>query len=516
MKLNSVVFISTKLKTLSRTKEKVALLSDFLKTISKAEGKLAVALLLGENPYGKVGIGWSTLKQSLPSKYSEQSVVQIKDLAITLNKLVNLKGSASTKARIALLTDLFGRSTKKEAEFLFGFFLGEIHQGAARGILIKALAQAFALGQTEVERTILLYGNFFDLVDKLYRQGREAIRSLGFRIFTPIQPMLAETAETVKEVFDLAPGKWAFEYKIDGARLQIHKQGEDVKIFSRHLKDITDRLPEIVSLAKKRLPESIVLEAEGVVLAKNGKTIPFQNFMRRFGRKNIEQPTQFVTPLFFDILYLADKLLVDYPYQERYRILKSVIDENLIDQIVTDSEREAKEFLAQSLAEGNEGLIAKRLDLPYLFGSRGKGWLKLKPYETLDLVITAADWGYGRRTGWLSNYHLAAYDKKTGNFMPLGKTFKGLTDEEFDQMTKALLAIKMAEDNYTVYVQPKIVVEVAFNDIQVSPFYSSGFALRFARIKKIRWDKTIKDTNTIEDVIKIYQAQQARKGKFEN
>jgi DNA ligase-1 len=514
MKLDAVVKVSKKTKSISGTNDKVEFLGNFLRTVPKPEGKLAVALLLGENPYGRIGIGWAILKQALPKTYARQPKLQIKDLDQALNKLSSIKGTESTKARIEILSNFFRHTTKQEANFLFGFFMGEIRQGASRGILTKALAQAFAIEQPELERTVLLYGNFLDLVDKLYRQGKEIIRSLGFKIFTPIQPMLAENVETVEDVLDLAPGKWAFEYKLDGARLQVHKQGDNVKIFSRHLKDITKKLPEVVELAKKQLPESVVLEAEGVVLDKNGKTIPFQNFMSRFGKKNIETQEQLVTPLFFDIIYLDNKLLIDNPYEERYRILKKVTRRNLIDQTITDNEREAEDFLNQSVAQGNEGLMAKRLTLPYLFGSRGKGWLKLKPYETLDLVITAADWGYGRRTGWLSNYHLAAYDKKTSNFAPLGKTFKGLTDKEFDQMTKALQEIKIAGDKYTVYVQPKIVVEVAFNDIQVSPFYSSGFALRFARIKKIRWDKSINEANTLDDVIKIYQQQQARKGKI--
>ena len=514
MKFDAVVKASEKTKSISGTNDKVDFLSNFLRTVPKTEGKLAVALLLGENPYGRIGIGWAALKQSLPNSYSKRPELQIKDLDQTLKKLSTIKGSASTKARLEILSNFFRRTTKQEANFLFGFFMGEIRQGASRGILTKALARAFAIEQSEFERTVLLYGNFLDLVDKLYRQGKEIIRSLGFKIFTPIQPMLAENVETIEDVLDLAPGKWAFEYKLDGARLQVHKQGNEIKIFSRHLKDITNKLPEVVELARKKLPESAVFEAEGVVLDKNGKTIPFQNFMSRFGKKNIEAQEQLVTPLFFDILYLDDKLLIDNPYEERYRILRKVASKNLIDQTITDNETEAKGFLNQSVAEGNEGLMAKRLDLPYLFGSRGKGWLKLKPYETLDLVITAADWGYGRRTGWLSNYHLAAYDKKTGNFAPLGKTFKGLTDEEFTHMTKALQEIKISGDKYTVYVQPKIVVEVAFNDIQVSPFYSSGFALRFARIKKIRWDKSINDANTLDDVIKIYEQQQARKGKI--
>lgn len=514
MKLDAVVKVSEKTKSISGTNDKVKFLGNFLRTVPKTEGKVAVALLLGENPYGRIGIGWAILKQSLPQKYSTKPDLQIKDLEQTLNKLSSVKGTDSTKARIDLLSNFFRHSTKQEANFLFGFFMGEVRQGASKGILTKALAKAFNIEQTELERTVLLYGNFLDLVDKLYRQGKELIRSLGFKIFTPIQPMLAENVETVEDILDLAPGKWAFEYKLDGARLQVHKWGDEVKVFSRHLKDITNKVPEVVELARKQLPDSIVLEAEGVVLDKTGKTIPFQNFMSRFGKKNIETQEQLVTPLFFDILYLDDKLLIDNPYQERYQILKKVTRRNLIDQTITNNEQEAKDFLNQSVTQGNEGLMAKRLDLPYLFGGRGKGWLKLKPYETLDLVITAADWGYGRRTGWLSNYHLAAYDKKTGNFAPLGKTFKGLTDKEFDQMTKALQEIKIAGDKYTVYVQPKIVVEVAFNDIQVSPFYSSGFALRFARIKKIRWDKSINETNTLDDVIKIYQQQQARKGKI--
>lgn len=514
MKLDLIVKASVKTKTFTKTNDKIEFLGNFLKEIPKSESKLAVGLLLGENPYGKIGIGWATLKESLPPKYATKPEVEIKDLNLTLHQLSSIKGKERIKARLEILSDFLRRTTKEEANFLFDFFIGEVRQGAAKGILIKALAKAFTIEQTELERTILLYGNFLDLVDKLYQQGKDVIHSLGFKIFTPIQPMLAENVEHIADVFELGANRWAFEYKLDGARLQIHKQGDRIKIFSRQLKDITNRLPEVTTFAQEELPESIVLEAEGVVLGKDGKPIPFQNFMSRFGKKKILTQEQLITPLFFDILYLGDKLLIDIPYEARYRILKGVIGKNLINRIVTDKEQAVKEFLSRAVSDGNEGLMAKRLDLPYLYGSRGKGWLKLKPYETLDLVITAAEWGYGRRTGWLSNYHLAAYDKKTGSFVPLGKTFKGLTDEEFNQMTKSLQEIKIAQDRYTVYVQPKIVVEVAFNDIQVSPFYASGFALRFARIKKIRWDKSVNDANTLDDVIKIYQKQQTRKGKI--
>ena len=296
MKLDAVVKVSEKTKSISGTNDKVEFLGNFLRTVPKTEGKLAVALLLGESPYGRIGIGWAILKQSLPQKYSIKPELQIKALDQTLNKLSSVKGTESTKARMDLLSNFFQHTTKQESNFLFGFFMGEIRQGASRGILTKALAKAFDIEQTELERTVLLYGNFLDLVDKLYRQGKEIIRSLGFRIFLPIQPMLAENVETVEDVLELAPGKWAFEYKLDGARLQVHKQGDNVKIFSRHLKDITKKLPEVVELAKKQLPESAVLEAEGVVRDKNGKTIPFQNLMSRFGKKNSETQEQLVTP----------------------------------------------------------------------------------------------------------------------------------------------------------------------------------------------------------------------------
>jgi DNA ligase-1 len=335
-------------------------------------------------------------------------------------------------------------------------------------------------------------------------------------LFTPLKPMLASMAKDVAGVLEAHGGESAFEFKLDGARIQIHRRGDEVRVFSMRLSDVTESLPDIVALLREMVgSEDVVLEGEVVAVGERGKPLPFQDLMRRFRRVHDIEAMVEKIPLrlhLFDILYLDGGLLIDEPYTQRRKLLEGICPpELLVRRVVSRDVKLVEGFLQEAVEAGHEGLVAKRLDSVYSPGKRGKRWFKLKPVETLDLVVAAADWGYGRRTGWLSNYHLAAGDG--AEFSVIGKTFKGLTDEEFHWMTERLQALKVRETPGTVHVRPELVVEVAFNEIQRSPHYTSGFALRFARITRIREDKAPRDADTLDRVRELYEAQFRYKAK---
>jgi len=391
--------------------------------------------------------------------------------------------------------------------------------GAVEGVVLEAISEATGIELSLVQRSNMLLGNLGEVARVALKQGRDGLDRVGVRLFTPIKPMLAEMSYSLNEVLQSHGGKTAFEYKFDGARIQIHKKGEEIRIFSRRLTDVTESLPDIVDLVRKDInADEVLMEGEAVAVGEGGKPLPFQDLMRRFRRVHEVREMIKEIPLrlyLFDILFLDGRMLIDLPYDERWILLSQTCRSQLLaERIVTGNVAEAEAFLDAALKAGHEGLMAKALDSNYTPGVRGKKWFKIKPAEHLDLAIVAADWGYGRRTGWLSNYHLAAKDEETGEFLDLGKTFKGLTDEEFKEITKQLQGIKTSENEYTIFVKPEIVVEVAYNEIQRSPHYKSGFALRFARITRIRSDKGPTDVDTIKRVRQLYEKQFEAKAKI--
>jgi DNA ligase-1 len=351
-------------------------------------------------------------------------------------------------------------------------------------------------------------------------EGEEGLSKIGFKVFNPVSLMLAQMAGSVAEALKEHHGKTAFEYKYDGARVQIHKSGDEVKIFSRRLTDVTDSLPEVVETARMNIKgKEVIVEGEVVAVDKQGYPIPFQHLMRRFRRVHGIADAVERIPLklhLFDILYLDGKNLISIPYVQRRTILSAnTVGISLTSQLVSDNVEEAEEFLKGAMDAGHEGLMAKRLDSAYTPGIRGKRWLKIKPVlEPLDLVIVAAEWGYGRRHEWLSDYSLAARDVETGRFQSVGKTFKGLTDDEIIEMTRRLKELVIQSEPRRVVVVPKIVVEVAYNEIQRSPTYECQMALRFARITRIRDDKTPEEADTIQHVREIYESQFMKKGRY--
>ncbi|RLI97262.1 MAG: DNA ligase [Candidatus Aenigmatarchaeota archaeon] len=429
-------------------------------------------------------------------------------------------GAGSREKRERLVETLLGKASPIEAKYLVKIMIGEMRTGFHEGLMELAVSKAFGIPEKVVQRAVMMRGDTGEVAYIAKTGGKEELSKLGFRIFHPVKPMLAQTAENAEEAIKEHGGKTAFEYKLDGARIQIHKLGQEVRIFSRRLTNVTASLPEIVELIRREInTKEAIMEGEVIAVGEDGSPLPFQHLMRRFRRiREIEDISRKIKLqlYLFDIIYLNGQSLIDMPYIERRKKLAEVAGRiPLTKQLVTGEPKQAQKFLEEAINAGHEGLVAKKLDSPYTPGIRGKKWFKIKKtLEPLDLVIVAAEYGYGRRHGWLSDYYLAARDEKTGEFLVVGKTFKGLTDKEIIEMTKRLKEIAIEENARGVVVPPKIVVEVAYNEIQKSPKYKCGMALRFARITRIRDDKTPEEADTIQKVRKIYEKQFERKASF--
>jgi len=510
---------------LSARKDKVAQVVKLLKKLNPDEAVAAALLLIGRTvPEGseeKLEVSAATVFELIEE--SDQSVLTlgepptILEVWSTLRKVAELKGAGSRAKKIELLRGLIHRMSRLEQRWFLKQLMGEMQHGVNEGLLLEALAELTGAPLESVQRAHMLLGKIGDLVEVAVREGRRGIESVKLTLFRPLRPMLAEMCHDVKEFLRELGQPAAFEYKFDGARVQIHLKNDTVRIFSRRLSDVTSSLPDIVEQVSSciRNVREAIFDGEVVAVDESGKPMPFQELLRRFRRiRDVLKETERI-PLrlwIFDVLYLNGEILLDKPYIERRKILEEIVDEkSLTPMIITSDPSEALKFMEKAVNEGHEGLMIKQLNSTYKPGRREKLWLKLKPAENLDLVIVAADWGHGRRTGWLSNYHLAAYNPVTGGFEVVGKTFKGLTDEEFEWMTKKLLQLKIDDDGYTVRVKPRIVVEVAYNEIQRSPKYRSGYALRFARIVRIREDKRPEEADTIQKIQELYLKQFERK-----
>lgn len=460
------------------------------------------------------------------AKTQKQTQLTEKPLTVTevrraLEAVAETAGARSRARKERLITALLSQATPVEAKYLAKIFTGEMRTGLQEGLMEQALAKAFDVPTSRVQHAGMVLGDIGEVAARLKTQGAEGLEKVNFSVFRPVKLMLAQTSQTVNEALIEQCCKSAFEYKYDGVRVQIHKENGVVRLFSRRLTDVTESLPEIVETVQHNLKvHSAIVEGEIVALGSAGFPIAFQHLMRRFKRvRNIAGMAQKIplTLYLFDILYLNGDSLITLPYTQRRQILADNAGEiSLSKQLVTDKVEEAEVFLEEAIAAGHEGLMAKKLDSPYTPGSRGKKWLKIKTVlEPLDLVITAAEYGYGRRKGWLSDYYLAARDPEAGGFLVVGKTFKGLTDAEIIELTRQLKESVTSEEGHRVVVIPKIVVEVVYNEIQRSPKYRSQMALRFARISRVRSDKTPQEADTIAKVRDIYKKQFQNKGKYD-
>jgi len=483
--LNALVTTSNEVAATSGRLAKITLLADLLRQASADEIELAIAYLSGTIRQLKVGVGWATV-QKAKSHAGTSARLQLRDVDDTLEKISRTTGKGSAGEKQRLLGDLFSKATAEEQDFLFRLLTGELRQGALEGIMVEALASARALPASEVRRAVMLAGG-------LGAVAKAEISSFKIELFRPIKPMLAKTATDVEAALaELGGGPASFEYKLDGIRIQVHKRGDEVRIYSRTLNDITDELRSVVEISKSIAVKEVILDGEAIVLTADGRPLRFQETMKGLGG---------AVPFFFDILYVDGTSFLDQPYSARSKLLPEAYRPP---RLITGDVQAAQSFFDAAIAAGQEGLMAKALGAAYEAGRRGASWIKIKRANTLDLVVLAAEWGHGRRLGKLSNLHLGARDPANGGFVMLGKTFKGMTDELLEWQTKRLQEIETHRDGIVVYVRPELVVEIAFNGLQDSPHYPGGLALRFARVVRYRDDKKPEDADTIETVRKLH------------
>jgi DNA ligase-1 len=514
MTLAEIVATSARVGLSAGRLAKVDTLAACLRAARADEVGIAVRYLSGSVRQQRLGIGGSALNRVRRSVLPAQNAsLTLADVDAALERIAGTSGARSGGERIRLLGELFARASADEQDFLARLIVGELRQGAVEGLMVEAVAKAAEISVDEVRRAVMVAGDLAAVAEATLADGGAALGQFAIQLFRPIRPMLAGAAtDTDEALAELSEA--AFEFKLDGARVQVHKAGEDVRVFSRRLNDVTNSVPDIVETVRALPVRELILDGEALSFQPGGQPQPFQVTMRRFGRKlDIAAARELLPlrPFFFDCLWLDGEDLTLAPAYERIATLSAIMPPQLIvPRTVTAVPAIAQEFFAEALAAGHEGVLAKSLEGVYAAGARGRSWLKIKQATTLDLVILAAEWGHGRRRGWLSNLHLGARDPENGGFVMLGKTFKGMTDEMLRWQTDRLLELELARDAWTVYVRPQLVVEVAFADIQRSPRYPGGLALRFARLKRYRPDKQAADSDTIATVRGLADRQTAR------
>lgn len=521
MRLRELVDTSAAVAGTGGRLDKVARLASLLERLQADEVEIAVAFLTGAPRQGRIGVGWAQIKDahasiadalivSPPESAADEAssaTLSLQEVDETFDRMTRIAGKGSTRERVTVLRDLLARGTAPERDFLTRLLFGELRQGALEGVLVEAVARAAQVPGALVRRAAMMAGALGPVARAALTQGAPALSAFMVHLFRPVQPMLAESAAGLADALAYS-AEGSLELKLDGARIQVHKDADDVRVFSRNLRDVTMAVPEVVEVVRALPARSLILDGEVIALRPDRSPQPFQVTMQRFGRRlNVEElrRTLPLSPFFFDLLYLDGDSVMDEPQARRFAALTERAPEAVvIPHIVSATPAAAEAFLGDALQNGHEGVMVKAPDAPYAAGGRGRAWLKVKAVRTLDLAVLAAEWGSGRRQGWLSNLHLGARDPERGGFVMLGKTFKGLTDELLAWQTRELLARELARDAYTVHVRPELVVEIAFNDVQESPQYPGRLALRFARVKRYRLDKTAAQADTIATVQDIY------------
>ncbi|MDJ0939330.1 MAG: ATP-dependent DNA ligase [Woeseiaceae bacterium] len=510
MQLSDIVNVSAAVSATRSRLKKRAFLRDGLRAATPDEIPLVVNYLGGVLPQGRIGLGPAIVRQVAAESPAADASLSLAEVDATFDTIATTAGKGSQAAKRNALGRLFSRATAEERDFLIRLVLGELRQGALEGVLVEGIADAADLPAADVRRAVMLAADPAPVALAALTEGADGLTRFRLEPMSPVKPMLAQPTDDIGTAMETL-GEAALEYKLDGARIQVHRLGDEVRIFSRRLNEVTNSLPEIVEATLALPARQLILDGEVIALRDDGRPQPFQVTMRRFGRKTDVDAMRGSLPLdafFFDALHVDGDDLIDRPFRERFVSLAAATDnEMLVRHEVTDSPVAAGRFLAGALEQGHEGIMAKSLDSAYAAGNRGADWLKIKQAHTLDLVILAAEWGSGRRKGWLSNLHLGARNPADGSFVMLGKTFKGLTDKMLDWQTQALLEREIGREEYVVHVRPELVAEIAVNDIQASPQYPAGMALRFARVKRYRDDKTAAEADTIETVRSLFEAQ---------
>jgi DNA ligase-1 len=492
--LADVVSASKEVADTSARSRKVALLAELLRKLRPDEVPIATGFLSGMPRQGRVGVGYSAVHAADPSPASAPSLT-VEDLDQAISDIQGSTGSGSAARRRELLDVLLSRATADEAGFIRRLLTGELRQGALAGVMVDAIAKAAAVPAEVARRAFMLAGDLTRTAQVAMTEGEEGLRAIGLELFRPVLPMLASTAESVGEAvagFERASVEW----KLDGIRIQIHRRADEVRIYTRNLNEITHALPGIVQ-AVRRLPvDQTVLDGEALWLAEDGPAA-FQDTVARIDSE--AQPEGIATFL-FDLLHVDGADLLDTPLYERIARLETIAPELKIPGVLTSDAGEAEQMLDDALNAGHEGVVVKDAASLYAAGRRGKAWRKVKPVRTYDLVVLGAEWGHGRRRGWLSNLHLGARDPATGAFVMVGKCFKGLTDELLRWQTKELLEREVERRGIAVLVRPELVIEIALDGVQASTRYPGGVALRFARVKRYRPDKGPEEADTIDDL----------------
>jgi DNA ligase-1 len=526
-----VVLASRQVADTSARSAKIEALAELLRSVPADEVPLVVGLLTGRLRQGRVGIGWATLRELRPADAGTLAgrPIDITDVDRVVSEVAATTGNGSGARRRQLLADLFARADDAEATFLTGLLLGELRQGALDGVMTEAVARAAGLPSTEVRRAVMLSGDLAGTAGAAMTGGAAALAGVTLTVGRPVLPMLASPAVDIADAIGRT-GPASVDWKLDGARIQVHRDGSDVALFTRNLNDVTARLPGVVAAVLAMPVRQLVLDGEVVAGAAGGEQTEsaiesdrgatrsdadsaeapaagvfastpqaFQDVMSSFGRADPTRGGESLVAGFFDVLHAEGGDLIDRPLRERLPVLDALAGAFVVPRVATDEVSEAARMLATALEQGHEGVVVKALDSPYLAGRRGGEWRKVKPVKTLDLIVIGAEWGHGRRSGWLSNLHLAALGPD-GEPVMVGKTFKGLTDELLTWQTAELLTRETGRRGITVSVRPELVVEIALDGVQVSSRYRGGVALRFARVRGYRPDKDPRDADTIETV----------------
>jgi DNA ligase-1 len=503
MLLERLASLSASLAGTRKRNDKMALIAECLREAEPEQRGLAALYLSGVTRQGKLSIGYRQLAAQREVQPSALASLTLAALDVQLEALTLLSGKGVIARRNEALHSLFAVCTVAEQAFVAALIIGELRQGALESLVLDALAQAADVDKAKLRRAQMLSADLMRVCQLAFDAGDAGLSAVQLSLFQPIQPMLAEPAQSIELALTQLVDP-VFELKMDGARVQVHKQGDQVRVYSRALNEVTGSVPELLEQVRRLPSDELVLDGEVIVLREDGTPLPFQETMRRFGRRLEVEALRSELPLssfFFDCLHVTGETLLDAPLRERQARLAALVPASArMAQLQSRDAAAIQAFYEAALDAGHEGMMAKELSSPYAAGRRGASWLKIKQAHTLDLVVLAAEWGSGRRTGFLSNLHLGARDPEQGGFVMLGKTFKGLSDELLRFQTAELLARESSRDEYTVHVRPELVVEVAFNDVQTSPHYPGGVALRFARVKRYRPDKSAREADTLAQV----------------
>ncbi|MDX3310113.1 ATP-dependent DNA ligase [Streptomyces sp. NPDC054884] len=504
MLLSRLADVSREVAAVPARSRKIALLAELFREADAEDAPLVIPYLAGRLPQGRLGVGWKVL--SRPVAPADEPTLSVREADALLTELGTVSGPGSQAERARLVGALMGAATADEQRFLLGLITGEVRQGALDAVAVEGLAQATGAPAADVRRAVMLAGSLQSVARALLTEGPAALQSFRLTVGRPVQPMLAHTAASVTEAVGRL-GACAVEEKLDGIRVQVHRDGDDVRLYTRTLDDITDRLPEVTRAARGLAGSRFILDGEVLALDGAGRPRSFQETAGRVGsRVDVATAAQAVpvSPVFFDVLSVDGRDLLDLPFAERHAELARLAPEPMRVRRTLVSGPEdadaAEEFSRQTLLRGHEGVVVKALDAPYSAGRRGASWLKVKPVHTLDLVVLAAEWGHGRRTGKLSNLHLGAR-ARDGGFVMLGKTFKGMTDAMLAWQTERLRGLAVEENGYVVTVRPELVVEIAYDGLQRSTRYPAGVTLRFARVLRYREDKRPEEADTVETLL---------------